>query len=85
MASGSTLNLISSPGNRVRRWYSIILPSRILGSIEATIKNIVTEARIVHASLKFGLVSDKAMSGMAPRGAIMTQTGVIDSIISTGT
>ena len=49
----STLNCNESPGAIEMTVYSITLPARMEGTIEAIIVNLITEARIVHDSLRF--------------------------------
>ena len=61
MPRASTLNLISRPGKIVNRLNSMVLPSRMIGSIDTTMENFRTAAAMVQNSLKFGFLPEIAI------------------------
>jgi hypothetical protein len=77
----STLNLIATPGMTSAIVYTISVPFRIVGTMEATMRNFAAAAIKVHASRTFGALLVTSI-GTTKREAKTARSGFIDIICS---
>jgi len=79
--NASTLNLIATPGRTSATVYTISIPFKTMGTMEATIRNFVAAATKVHVSLTFGDLAEMII-GTTQRETRTARKGFMDVIVS---
>ena len=74
----STLNLKSMPGRMVNKFNSMLPPDRIIGAIEATIRNLIMAAINEAVSRTFGFLSRANIKNAVKSETRTARSGLIE-------
>jgi len=79
----STLNFMETPGSTSTREYTISVPPRTAGTMEATMPSFMKPARKVADSLRFGFLPKTIIRNEANNEVATANRGLMDKIVST--